>query len=63
MGIRLNGDWGLGSRAGLGINLIQYEFYMRSGTNKSAPPVPGNPNEPGFAAHRVLRIVIGLHTH
>ena len=39
-----------GSRAGLGINLIQYGFVMRNGASKGAPPVPGNPSDPGFAA-------------
>lgn len=37
-----------GSRAGLGITLIQYGFYMRSGTYKSTPST-SNPNDPAFA--------------
>lgn len=39
-----------GSRAGLGINLVEYGFYMRSGASKVTPPVPGNPSDPAFAA-------------
>ncbi|KAK4695367.1 NADH:quinone reductase (non-electrogenic), partial [Lecanoromycetidae sp. Uapishka_2] len=37
-----------GSRAGLGITLVQYGFYMRSGAYKSTPST-SNPNDPAFA--------------
>ena len=37
-----------GSRAGLGITLVQYGFYMRKGSHKST--APANPNDPAFAA-------------
>lgn len=36
-----------GSRAGLGITLVQYGFYMRS-SHKSTPSPPGNGNDPAF---------------
>lgn len=36
-----------GSRAGLGITLVQYGFWMRSPSNKSSPP--SNANDPAFA--------------
>ncbi|KAG9246180.1 hypothetical protein BJ878DRAFT_498153 [Calycina marina] len=39
-----------GSRAGLGITLIQYGFYMKGGSNDAAPPgsdpSPTNPSDP-----------------
>lgn len=37
-----------GSKAGLGITLVQYGFYMRSG--KSTVPSPTNGQDPAFAA-------------
>ena len=36
-----------GSRAGLGITIVRYGFYMRSGASKSTPPL-SNPNDPAF---------------
>ena len=36
-----------GSRAGLGITLVQYGFYMRAGLHASPPP--SDPNNPAFA--------------
>ena len=38
-----------GSRAGLGITLIQYGFYMRSGSHKTTTPPSANPSDPTFA--------------
>ncbi|KAL2039495.1 hypothetical protein N7G274_007767 [Stereocaulon virgatum] len=38
-----------GSRAGLGITLVQYGFYMRSGSRKATSPPSGNPSDPAFA--------------
>ena len=38
-----------GSRAGLGITLVQYGFYMRSNLRKSTSPAPPNGNDPAFA--------------
>ena len=38
-----------GSRAGLGITLVQYGFYMRSGSHKATTPPSGNPSDPAFA--------------
>ncbi|KAL8731652.1 MAG: hypothetical protein Q9181_004239 [Wetmoreana brouardii] len=38
-----------GSRAGLGITLIQYGFWMRSSADNRRPPSPQNPGE-GFAS-------------
>ena len=37
-----------GSKAGLGITLVQYGFYMRSG--RSTPPSPTNGQDPAFTA-------------
>ena len=36
-----------GSRAGLGITLVQYGFYMRAGAHSSSPSA--NPSDPTFA--------------
>ena len=36
-----------GSRAGLGITLVQYGFYMRAGSHKAPPSA--SPNDPSFA--------------
>ena len=38
-----------GSRAGLGITLVQYGFYMRSGAHKSSPSAPQDADNPAFA--------------
>ena len=38
-----------GSRAGLGITLVQYGFYMRAGAHKSSPAPPPDGNNPAFA--------------
>ena len=38
-----------GSRAGLGITLVQYGFYMRSGSHKASPPAPPTNNDGSFA--------------
>ncbi|KAL6721037.1 hypothetical protein ACLMJK_000137 [Lecanora helva] len=38
-----------GSRAGLGITLVQYGFYMRSNISKNTPTPAANANDPAFA--------------
>lgn len=38
-----------GSRAGLGITLVQFGFSMRSGSHRSSPSPPATGNDPGFA--------------
>ncbi|KAL9103317.1 MAG: hypothetical protein Q9163_001623 [Psora crenata] len=38
-----------GSRAGLGITLVQYGFYMRAGAHKSSPTPPPDGSNPVFA--------------
>lgn len=38
-----------GSRAGLGITLIQYGFYMRAKSSPDPPPQQGSPGDGGFA--------------
>ena len=38
-----------GSRAGLGVTLVQYGFYVRSGSNKSTPPQPATNDDASFA--------------
>lgn len=37
-----------GSRAGLGITLVQYGFYMRNSSHKSTPSAPPNSNDSSF---------------
>ena len=38
-----------GSKAGLGITLVQYGFYMRSGAHNPSPDVPPDTDDPAFA--------------
>lgn len=38
-----------GSRAGLGITLVQYGFYMRAGAHNSSPTPPADGSDPAFA--------------
>lgn len=37
-----------GSRAGLGITLVQYGFYMRAGAHNSSPSPPPSNSDPTF---------------
>ncbi|KAF3915691.1 hypothetical protein AA313_de0208253 [Arthrobotrys entomopaga] len=59
-----------GSRAGLGITLVQYGFYMRSGSTDNPPPptdsaparedTPGDPNAYDFDAGTLPTDVVGV---